>query len=300
MDITNPSLQVLAPMTVGQITLFPLTNPAPSSLRYLLCDEAIAASLLTVEEVSQEGNVPKLHVYNRSPLPVLFLEGQELLGAKQNRVLNTTVLVAADQVLIIPVSCVEAGRWHARSRFFNVSNHIASLKLRHELRRSVHRSLDRKQGHRSDQGKVWEEVAKTNESLGVQSETSAMSDAFATHYAKIEEARQKLVYPEGAVGFVTAIGPNIVAVDVFDQPVTCQKLWDRFVRGSLLEGFVRAEPSSVTVDDVHGYLQAAFAGKWEKHPGVGLGEEWRKEDGKVTGTALVLGGTAVHTSFLSA
>ena len=44
-------------------------------------------------------------------LRVLFLEGEELVGAKQNRILNTSVLIAAHTKSKIPVSCVEAGRW---------------------------------------------------------------------------------------------------------------------------------------------------------------------------------------------
>ena len=46
------------------------------------------------------------------------MDGEELLGAKQNRIVNLTILVAANSELTIPVSCVEAGRWRARSRAF--------------------------------------------------------------------------------------------------------------------------------------------------------------------------------------
>jgi hypothetical protein len=57
-------------------------------------------------------------VVNRGPEPVLIIDGEELVGAKQNRVVNLTILVAAQSALTIPVSCVEAGRWTARSRAF--------------------------------------------------------------------------------------------------------------------------------------------------------------------------------------
>jgi hypothetical protein len=43
-----------------------------------------------------------------------LLDGEELIGAKQNRALNLTILAPAKQVIVIPVSCVEAGRWHLR------------------------------------------------------------------------------------------------------------------------------------------------------------------------------------------
>jgi len=55
------------------------------------------------------GSVPDLLVDNRGDVRVLFLEGEELIGAKQNRILNTSVLVPAHSKIKIPVSCVEPG-----------------------------------------------------------------------------------------------------------------------------------------------------------------------------------------------
>jgi hypothetical protein len=68
--------------------------------------------------VSEAGSVPELLVKNLAPSPVLILDGEELIGAKQNRIVNLAILVAAGQTLRIPVSCVEAGRWVHRSREF--------------------------------------------------------------------------------------------------------------------------------------------------------------------------------------
>jgi hypothetical protein len=65
--------------------------------------------------VSEGGDVPTLRLTSAADRPVLLLDGEELIGAKQNRVLNTTVLVAAHSRLTIPVSCVEQGRWAYKS-----------------------------------------------------------------------------------------------------------------------------------------------------------------------------------------
>ena len=94
------------------------SRASASTLDYLVLDEALASGLVEITEVSEQGSVPELKFINRGPKPVLIVDGEELLGAKQNRIVNLTILVAANSELTIPVSCVEAGRWRSRSRAF--------------------------------------------------------------------------------------------------------------------------------------------------------------------------------------
>jgi len=58
---------------------------------YLTLKEALEKRLLVIKEVSAQASVPELKVINNADLPVLLLDGEELAGAKQNRVLNTTM-----------------------------------------------------------------------------------------------------------------------------------------------------------------------------------------------------------------
>src|ERR1035441_6263458 len=51
-------------------------------------------------------------------------------GSKQNRALNLTILVPAKQVIVIPVSCVEPGRWHAESDTFQPTEHVMYSRAR--------------------------------------------------------------------------------------------------------------------------------------------------------------------------
>jgi hypothetical protein len=60
------------------------------------------------------GQRPRAALVNKGSRPPLIVDGEELVGAKQNRVVNLTILVAAASTLKIPVSCIEAGRWSAR------------------------------------------------------------------------------------------------------------------------------------------------------------------------------------------
>ena len=201
-----PEVQVGDPLRHEAVAVFPLFGPAGGGADYLLADEAMAAGTVTVEEAGEAGSVPALIVDNRADSLVLFLEGEELRGAKQNRVLNTSVLVAAKAKTTIPVSCVEQGRWRYTSRSFGHGGSHSSPKLRHVLKKSVSESALGGQGHGSDQGAVWMEVSRQMGSLGAESATGAMSDTYEAYRGRLAEFAGRLQYAEGATGLAVAVG----------------------------------------------------------------------------------------------
>ncbi len=108
-------LQISTKQSYKNLSMYPLICPDNIELDYLLLDEALAGSVLDIVEVNQGGSVPDLKVVNKAGKMVLLLDGEELVGAKQNRIINTTILIAANSTTTIPVSCVEQGRWSYRS-----------------------------------------------------------------------------------------------------------------------------------------------------------------------------------------
>src|SRR5688500_2535637 len=109
------------PVAYDTITMFPLVGPQTDEREpiYLTLDQALGDGWAEITEISATGSVPELRVINKGAKPVLILDGEELVGAKQNRVVNLASLVPAASKLTIPVSCVEAGRWRARSHAFS-------------------------------------------------------------------------------------------------------------------------------------------------------------------------------------
>jgi hypothetical protein len=296
-----PQMRVADPIRHESLTLFPLLAEPVGSVDYLLSDEAMAAGSVTVEEVGEAGSVPSLVVSNRADRPVLFLEGEELRGAKQNRVLNTSVLVAAGRTAI-PVSCVEQGRWRYVSRHFSPSGMHSSPKLRHVLKKSVSRSAEEGRGHGSDQMGVWKEVGRQMASLGSQSPTAAMADTYAAYQARLDEFRGRLKYVEGASGLAVAVGGKVVSVDLFDKPSTCQKVWDRLLTGPIMDALeVGAVESAVGGEQVQATLATLRDAPWKESPVVGVGEEFRADlDGDRHASALAYEGSVVHGSLVAA
>jgi hypothetical protein len=296
-----PGIRVGNPTCHESLTVFPLFAEPNGQVEYLLSDEALQAGSVTVQEVSEGGSVPDLLVENSGALRVLFLEGEELVGAKQNRILNTSVLLPAHSKIKIPVSCVERGRWAYKSRQFGSSGRHSPSKLRHTLKSSVSDSCLSGTGHRSDQGQVWEEVDKQQATLGVSSGTAAMEDTFVAHQEQIDAVASQFVYPDDAVGVAVALGDKIVAVDLFDKGATCRKVWRRLLSGFILDALGPiAEKGQVTQLAVEATLQALWKSSWEKVDPVGDGEEYRvKSNDGTQASALAFGDSLVHGSLLT-
>lgn len=68
-----------------------------------------------MRELTGSGSVPELRVINKSDQPVLLIEAEEMEGAKQNWVLNTSILLKENSETLIPVSCTEECRWNCTS-----------------------------------------------------------------------------------------------------------------------------------------------------------------------------------------
>ena len=302
MSVAVTGVRVGEPVRYQSLSVFPLFDGQHVPVEYVLSDEGIGSGSVTVEEVSEGGSVPDLMVENKGDVRVLFLEGEELVGAKQNRVLNTSVLIAAKSKVKIPVSCVEQGRWRYRSKHFGSSGSHSSSKLRYFLKSSVSESVLARQGHHSDQGKVWAEVARQQHALGVSSGTRAMSDTYESCKERMGEFREKLHYIDGASGMAVAIGKKIVAVDIFDKPSTCGKVWDRLMSGYVLDALEEAaQEGQAEAADVERLLGTANGLAWEKAEPVGEGEEYRARQGdEVHASALAFHDAPVHVSVVVA
>src|ERR1700693_2463632 len=81
------------PRSFHGLTLVPLFPTQAPAVEYIGLDEAVAHGL-KVSEIGDEGVVEWLLVESTLSESVLFYEGEELVGAKQNRIVEKTILVA--------------------------------------------------------------------------------------------------------------------------------------------------------------------------------------------------------------
>ncbi|MFN8040189.1 MAG: DUF6569 family protein [Acidimicrobiales bacterium] len=268
------------PVTRGALALVPLLRPAlaaPAAAPpgYLAGPDAFRAGAVRVAERGDGAVVPELEVRVVGPTPVLLIEGESILGAQQNRVLNVSVVLAADAADLVPVSCVEAGRWGRAQTARRSTRHSPSA-LRRVKTRSVAEAVRRSGDRRSDQGAVWDEVDGLLEAHQAASASAALEDVYASVAPRLDEALVGIDPVADQVGVVALTAGRVVALDLFDDPATLRTYWDQLVSGYALDALV-APPGATDADAlvaaVERFLAAVAGAAVDRAPGVGEGTD---------------------------
>ena len=281
------------------LTMFPLLVEDAVSLDYLTLDEALSKGFIHVEELDHVGSVPEIRFMNKAKERVLILDGEELVGAKQNRIVNTTIILEADSITIIPVSCVEQGRWSHKSARFKSEERIMSAELRAMKARHVRNSVRSSGNFRSDQGALWDKISEKANRMNAPSPSMAMSEIYKQKTTSIRDYLDRFRPAEKQVGGVFLINGNVVGLDSFAKPETLTKVFKKLVESYALDAvdwFEKEKTPKVQESQAAEFLKACLDATVESRPSVALGTDCRLDSPLVNGFALVLDEKVLHLS----
>ena len=288
-------------LSLGKETVFrnlvitPLLASANDKADYLMLDESLNSGTVSIKEVSNEGSVPDLLFENRGDIAVLLVDGEELVGAKQNRILNITVLVPAKTTITIPVSCVEAGRWAHESAEFHSEDRAFYAAGRARKAAHISDSLRTSSTRRSRQGEIWNDIADKSSRMEIHSHTEAMSDLYINHNNSLKEYISAFQYQEGQVGAAFSINGQVRGVEVFDFNESFRKLYKKLIGSYALDAIDEAAlPSKPEGNSVHAFLDSIKNADFSTYPAVGEGEDIRISNKNISGGALMARKRIVH------
>jgi hypothetical protein len=286
------------------LTVFALLSDYAANLDYLTLDEALAKDAIEVTEVSQGGSVPELKVVNRSDRMVLILDGEELVGAKQNRIVNTTILIAGSTTTVIPVSCVEQGRWSYRSDKFSSEMRFMASRLRARKAAQVKSSLKNTGKFRSDQSDLWNGVSEMAFNLDAESPSMAMSEIYRKKAPSIQKYVENFDLTDSQIGAVFMINGQVAGMDCFGKSETFSKVFKKLVESYALDaidslGKDGEKTLKVSRSDAGRFMEASTGCRVEAHQSVGLGIDCRLDTDQSTGFALAHEDQVLHMSLFA-
>jgi hypothetical protein len=292
-------VKVGEPSTIGPVAVYPVFGSQPR-LDYITLSRALPIGF-TIEEIPGSASVRDLIVRNLTESPVLLVEGEEVLGAQQNRTFDSTTLVPVGEGMKIPVSCVEAGRWDGRRNAdrFSRAEQMAYPELRREKARQANRARQQGAEARADQQAVWDAVAARSDELRISSSTGSINDVFEGRRPDLRRMTAALPAREGQIGSILQIGSEIRTIDLVSRPDAYADLHDSLVQGYCLDGLTRdsvelvAEPVEEAASQ---FAEEVLATDILTKTSHGLGSDFRFESEALVGSGLVADGELIQLS----
>ena len=288
MHITNKfnfDFDVSEPKKVGNIAIFGLSPTAETKREYLSLSDALTNNQAAVSEVSVLGSVSSLLVKNYSNQNLLLVEGELFVNSYhvkllQDRVLNTTLVIAPFKSAYVPVSCVEKSRWHyssPRSYRFSVNDDFYFPQGRMRKNQDVYYS-SRDYGYKfADQVTVWETIDEKIEKINAYSYTSSINTIYERKRIEIEENVKKFKAEFSDCGIIYGIGSRLIGLDIFNSNSIFRQFLPKLIRAICMESYDYAKTlSSLQKKDAGGFLKLIQQAYFEEHNSIGKeGIEYR-------------------------
>lgn len=279
------------------LSVFPLLSPYSVSMDYLTLDEALAEEAIDIVEVDEGGSVPELKVINRGARKVLILDGEELVGAKQNRIVNTTILIKEKSATVIPVSCVERGRWAYDSRKFSSPGRGLAASIRACKSEDVADSLKRDRSFRSDQGRIWSEISEKASRLDAASPTMDIGSIYEKEAPRLEEYEKHFKLADKQVGAIFCINGRVAGMDCLGRSETFARVFKKLVHSYALDAIDWIDSmgaGKILTKDAENFLAEVRSAPVETNPSVQLGTDCRLETDRLIGSALEFDQEILH------
>ena len=281
-------LRLAEPQHAHGLEVWPLLLEGDAGEPFVLLHQALAAGTFDVLEQGR-GVVNELTARNRGSRPVLLLEGEAIVGAKQNRTLVASVLVGAGQTVSVPVGCVQRGRWTPSwGKFEAAPSHVEPT-----LRRATVKEASTT-GH-VDQARLWQDVARALEASRT---VSASQDYYEGVASRLDEAAGKAEAFQslpGQVGVIALVNGALLGLEIIGHPDSWAALGGRLMPSYLMAAARASEASAPTRRaGTHPWLERVAGARVTAAAGRGLGEQLALEGPGFAGAGLWHEGRAAH------
>lgn len=301
---TTADAKILSFQQKDNLAVIQFATIPNNTLQIITSSVALKNGFIEVKEVSDSGSVNELLVLNKSPHFIFMMDGDILDGAKQNRVLNTSVLLAPQSKTTLPVSCVESGRWNYKSGNFKSTDYVAPTNLRANKSMRVSEGLVNFSKHTSDQGEVWASVAETSGILGIKSMSSNLSDVFDASQNAYQKFLNSFTHHDKANGVLFFVNKKPLALDAFNHTDMMKEYFPKLLKGVALDVYgMKNEKNEMTEPEANfktlEFMDFVSATEQKTFRGVALGEERRFGNETISGFELRYNNQMVHLTALS-
>ena len=290
------TINISDPLHFQNLTLFAVKGSNNTSFDYITLAQAYENKVVELKETNEEGNVSELLFVNNCDTPILILEGQELLGAKQNRIINISILVPAHISMVIPVSCCERSRWSYRSnRNFDLSNRMTFSRARRNKIKTVNERWQFDGSVSSDQSEVWQNMNEKFSKMKVNSSTESMGDFYDTYSYQIDQYVKSFASEDDDKGIIAAINGKVICIEFFDRNITFKDNLSKIIRSLAADAIEDKKTSLIaTKGQAEEFVQNIYQNNINELGSIGLGTQYQIDGVTQLGQTLVFHNQLIH------
>ena len=291
----NLNFNVSEPVEKNNITAFFLSSIEKNNNKYLSFSEAIAKNQVQISEVNKEGFLTKLSVSNKSSDSIIILNGELIIGTqiRQDRIVDSTVLIPGYATVLINTFCGEQYRWSPRlSNKISTSESLYFSSGRANNAADINTKL-------SKQCRIWSEISEKISDFNVKSFTNSVDQIYKKKKVNVEEIVNFFKIPSEAVGVALGISHQLVNIDIFSNNCMLQIYLPKIIRSIALDSFKKiSKKSYLKKKDVHRFLRQIHQANKQKRKVIEgtLGEELQFNSESVAGSILCHKEQTVHFS----
>ena len=291
----NLNFNVSEPVEKNNITTFFLSSIEKNNNKYLSFSEAMAKNQVQISEVNKKGLLTKLSVSNKSSDNIIILNGELIIGTqiRQDRIVDSTVLIPGYATVLINTFCGEQYRWSPRlTNKISTSESLYFSSGRANNAADINTKL-------SKQCRIWSEISEKISDFNVKSFTNSVNQIYKKKKGNVEEIVNFFKIPSEAVGVALGINHQLVNIDIFSNNCMLQIYLPKIIRSIALDSFKKiSKKSYLKKKDVHRFLRQIHQANKQKRKVVegSLGEELQFNSESVAGSILYHKEQTVHFS----
>ena len=265
---TKISIELLDSQKYENFEAIPIKSDYFGKKDFLTLKKGYEMGLVEIKEL-ENSTVNTVSCKNDSVAPLILIDGDEITGAMQNRIINDTLLIPAKSTINIPVSCTEHGRWHtkgegAESRTFKPSLYSANHSTRSRKSRA----------------------------------TSALNDSYENLKDKQNDYLSKFHIEDGQNGVIFIVNGEVKGLELFYNHSIYKEYHEKLCRSYIIEAIV--EKKSVdNIDrlELMKVLENISQSEFKSKKSIGLGDNLKFSNDFGSGSGLVWEDELIHMTF---
>ena len=288
LDNLNVDIELLTQQVHENMAIIPLRTKRNYKIDLLTLEKGIELGLAKVKECEQS-QVNTLIVENKAVTPLILIDGEEVVGGDQNRIVSETIIIAPRSSMKIPVNCSEQGRWAYKKEFMN-SEYIANYKTRRA------KEYARRANH-SVQHTVWSSIHDVEEDNSFASPTSALSESYDNLRKNHNEIVKAFEIAEGQNGVLVIVDGEIKGFELFLNSDIYRQFHEKIIKSYLIDSKAEDSMFAVNVDEAESVIKSAIDSSFELKESVGLEDSYEFENDNGLGVISIYEKEIIHWSY---